>query len=83
MVSRSIKYTVLFVEINELLLAVNFTTINFTAHFYSRTGVKLTNLNSEIPLETMLFPILTFVTISASSSWNKTLATPSPTPVFV
>ena len=44
---------------------------------------EINYLKSEIPLETMLFPILIFVNISASSSWNKTLVTPSPTPVFV
>ena len=44
---------------------------------------EINYLKSEIPLETMLFPILIFVNISTSSSWNKTLATSSPTPVFV
>ena len=53
-------------------------------HFFSHQHWSEINyLKSEIPLETMVFPILIFVNISASSSWNKTLATPSPTPVFV
>lgn len=68
-----------------LLSSINILLQLILLHFFflHQHWSEVNYLKSEIPLETMLFPILIFVNISASSSWNKTLVTPSPTPVFV